>query len=158
MPLHAKPQRKSEIFFIIRGLFGEAFHAGIDPKDKPDIIEAFIAGNIPIICATNAFGMGIDKENIRLVIHYNMPGSLENYIQEAGRAGRDLKPARCILLYDEEDAKLQFSMGSLSEVRRKEIARTLRALRRKKRNKAGEIVVTTDELIRDEDWADMKER
>jgi ATP-dependent DNA helicase RecQ len=101
--------------------------------------------------------MGIDKENIRLVIHYNMPGSLENYIQEAGRAGRDLKPARCILLYDEEDAKLQFSMGSLSEVRRKEIARTLRALRRKKRNKAGEIVVTTDELIRDEDWADMKE-
>ena len=101
--------------------------------------------------------MGIDKENIRLVIHYNMPGSLENYIQEAGRAGRDLKPARCILLYDEEDAKLQFSMGSLSEVRRKEIARTLRALRRKKRNKAGEIVVTTNELIRDEDWADMKD-
>ena len=144
-------------FLFHQGLVAEAFHAGIGPTDKRDIIEAFIAGDLPVICATNAFGMGIDKENIRLVIHYNMPGSLENYIQEAGRAGRDLKPARCVLLYDEQDAKLQFSMKSLSEVRRKEIARTLRALRRKKRNKDGEIVVTTDELIRDEDWADMKD-
>ena len=143
-------------FLHHQGRIAEAFHAGIDAKDKREIIEAFIAGHIPIICATNAFGMGIDKENIRLVLHFNMPGSLENYIQEAGRAGRDLKPARCILLYDEEDAKLQFSMGSLSEVRRKEISRTLRALRRKKRNEYGEIVVTTDELLRDEDWADMK--
>ncbi len=143
-------------FLHHQGMIAEAFHAGIDAKDKREIIEAFIAGHIPIICATNAFGMGIDKENIRLVLHFNMPGSLENYIQEAGRAGRDLKPARCILLYDEEDAKLQFSMGSLSEVRRKEISRTLRALRRKKRNEYGEIVVTTDELLRDEDWADMK--
>ena len=137
-------------------MIAEAFHARINPKDKREIIDAFVAGSIPIICATNAFGMGIDKENIRLVLHFNMPGSLENYIQEAGRAGRDLKPARCILLYDEEDAKLQFRMGSMSEVRRKEIARTLRALRRKKRNKYGEIVVTSDELIRDEDWPEMK--
>ena len=144
-------------FLVHQGLIAEAFHAGIDPTDKRDIIEAFVAGHLTVICATNAFGMGIDKENIRLVIHYNMPGSLENYIQEAGRAGRDLKPARCILLYDEQDAKLQFGMRSLSEVQRKEIARILRALRRKKRNKKGEIVVTTDELIRDEDWADMKD-
>jgi len=143
-------------FLFHQGTIAEAFHARINPKDKREIIDAFIAGSIPVICATNAFGMGIDKENIRLVIHYNMPGSLENYIQEAGRAGRDLKPARCILLYDEEDAKLQFQMGSLSEVRRKEIARTLRALRRKKKNKYGEIVVTTDELIRAEDWSEMK--
>ena len=144
-------------FLHHQGVVGEAFHAGIDPKDKREIIEAFVAGHIPVICATNAFGMGIDKENIRLVLHFNMPGSLENYIQEAGRAGRDLKPARCILLYDQEDAKLQFQMGSMSEVRRKEISRTLRALRRKKKDKKGEIVVTTDELIRDEDWADMKD-
>ncbi|MCF8070331.1 MAG: RecQ family ATP-dependent DNA helicase [Desulfobacterales bacterium] len=144
-------------FLFHQGMVAEAFHAGIDAKDKREIIVAFVAGSIPIICATNAFGMGIDKENIRLVLHYNMPGSLENYIQEAGRAGRDLKPARCVLLYDEEDAKLQFQMGALSEIRRKEITRTLRALRRKKRNKYGEIIVTSDELIRDEDWADMKE-
>lgn len=144
-------------FLSHRGMVAEAFHAGIEAKDKREIMEAFVVGSIPVICATNAFGMGIDKENIRLVLHYNIPGSLENYIQEAGRAGRDLKPARCVLLYDEEDAKLQFQMGALSEVRRKEIARTLRALKRKKKNKYGEIVVTSDELIRDEDWADMKE-
>ncbi|EFK10020.1 ATP-dependent DNA helicase, RecQ family [delta proteobacterium NaphS2] len=144
-------------FLLHQGVVAEAFHAGIDPKDKREIIEAFVEGLIPVICATNAFGMGIDKENIRLVLHFNMPGSLENYIQEAGRAGRDLKPSRCILLYDPEDATLQFQMGSMSEVRRKEISRTLRALRRKKKDKKGEIVVTTDELIRDEDWADMKD-
>ncbi len=143
-------------FLYHQGMVAEAFHSKIDARDKREIIEAFVAGHVPIICATNAFGMGIDKENIRLVLHYNMPGSLENYIQESGRAGRDLKPARCILLYDEEDAKLQFQMSSFSEVRRKEISRTLRALRRKKRNKYGEIVVTSDELLRDEDWADMK--
>ena len=143
-------------FLHHQGMMAEAFHAGINPKEKREIMDAFVAGSIPIICATNAFGMGIDKENIRLVLHFNMPGSLENYIQEAGRAGRDLKPARCILLYDEEDARLQFQMGSMSEIRRKEIARTLRALRRKKRNENGEIVVTGDELIRDEDWPEMK--
>ena len=80
-----------------------------------------------MICATNAFGMGIDKENIRLVLHYDIPGSLENYIQEAGRAGRDLKPARCILLYDPQDVSRQFQMGAMSEVRQQEIARILRA-------------------------------
>ncbi|MGD9135902.1 MAG: RecQ family ATP-dependent DNA helicase [Desulfobacterales bacterium] len=143
-------------FLHHQGMIVEAFHARIDAKDKREIIEAFVAGSISIICATNAFGMGIDKENIRLVVHYNMPGSLENYIQEAGRAGRDLKPAHCILLYDEEDATLQFRMGSLSEVRRNEIARTLRALRRKKKNECGEIVITGDELIRDEDWPELK--
>ncbi len=143
-------------FLHHQGMIVEAFHARIDAKDKREIIEDFVAGSISIICATNAFGMGIDKENIRLVLHYNMPGSLENYIQEAGRAGRDLKPAHCILLYDEEDAKLQFRMGSLSEVRRKDIARTLRALRRKKKNNYGEIVITSDELIRDEDWPELK--
>jgi ATP-dependent DNA helicase RecQ len=143
-------------FLHHQGIIAEAFHSKVDAKEKRDIIEAFIAGRISVICATNAFGMGIDKENIRLVLHYEMPGSLENYIQEAGRAGRDMKPARCVLLYDPQDASKQFSMGALSEVRQKEIARILRALRRKKRNRYGDIVVTSDELLRDEDLADMK--
>jgi ATP-dependent DNA helicase RecQ len=142
-------------FLHHQGLVAEAFHAGLDAKVKREIIEAFVDGEIPVICATNAFGMGIDKENIRLVLHYEMPGSLENYIQEAGRAGRDSKPARCILLYDPQDANKQFGMGALSEVKREEIARILRALRRKKRNQNGEIVVTSDELLRDDDLADM---
>ena len=142
-------------FLHHQGLLAEAFHAGVDAKAKREIIETFVDGHIPVICATNAFGMGIDKEDIRLVLHYDIPGSLENYIQEAGRAGRDLKPARCILLYDPQDVKKQFAMGALSEVNRKEIARILRALRRKKQNRNGEIVITIDELVRDDELADL---
>ena len=143
-------------FLQHQGLPAEVFHGRLEPGVKREIIDRFVAGDIPVICATNAFGMGIDKENIRLVVHYNMPGSLENYIQEAGRAGRDLKPARCVLLYDPQDANLQFTMGALSELKRKEIARILRALRRKRKNERGEIVVTSDELLRDEDWAEIQ--
>ncbi len=142
-------------FLNHQGAIAEAFHAGVNAKEKREIIEAFITGEVPVICATNAFGMGIDKENIRLVLHYQMPGSLENYIQEAGRAGRDLKPARCILLYDPQDGNRQFGMQTFSEVKRKEISRILRALRRKKRNQFGEIVVTSDELLRDDALAGM---
>ena len=143
-------------FLSHQGLNAEIFHGGLTAMEKREIIEAFVEGQIPVICATNAFGMGIDKENIRLVLHYSIPGSLENYIQEAGRAGRDQKPARCILLYDPQDIALQFTMGAGSEVKQKEISRILRALRRKKKNPHGEIVVTSDELLRDEDWAEMQ--
>ncbi|MFH2064535.1 MAG: RecQ family ATP-dependent DNA helicase [Pseudomonadota bacterium] len=143
-------------FLLHQGFVAEAFHGRLDSGVKREVMDAFVTGKIPIICATNAFGMGIDKENIRLVIHHQMPGSLENYIQEAGRAGRDLKPARCILLYSPRDADQQFGLGALSELKQTEIARILRALRRKKRNANGEIVVTSDELLRDEDLTDMK--
>jgi ATP-dependent DNA helicase RecQ len=143
-------------FLQHQGILAEAFHAGLEAGRKREIIADFVSGQIPVICATNAFGMGIDKENIRLVLHFEMPGSLENYIQEAGRAGRDLKPARCVLLYDPKDAGRQFHMGALSEVKRQEIAQLLRALRRKKPNQQGEIVVTSDELLRDEDMADLR--
>jgi ATP-dependent DNA helicase RecQ len=142
-------------FFHHQGVIAEAFHAGLSPKVKREIIDAFVAGEIRVIFATNAFGMGIDKENIRLVLHYQIPGSLENYIQEAGRAGRDLKPARCILLYDPQDVNRQFRMGAYSDLKRNDIARILRALRRKKPNQYGDIVVTSEELLRDEDLADM---
>ncbi len=142
-------------FLHHQGLLAEAFHGKLNAGVKTEIIDAFVTGQIPVICATNAFGMGIDKENIRLVLHYEMPGSLENYIQEAGRAGRDLKPARCILLYDSQDVNRQFGLGALSEIKQDEIARILRALRRKKQNQNGEIVVTSDELLRDEDLTDM---
>jgi len=142
-------------FLHHQGMLAEVFHAGLDVSEKREIIENFVAGDIPVICATNAFGMGIDKENIRLVLHYEMPGSLENYIQEAGRAGRDFKPARCILLYDRQDADKQFKLSAFSEVTQKEIASILRALRRKKRNRQGDIVITSDELARDEAVTDI---
>ena len=142
-------------FLRNQGMDAEAFHGALNAKEKRDIIDSFVGGRTPIICATSAFGMGIDKANVRLVLHFEMPGSLENYIQEAGRAGRDGELARCVLLYDPDDANLQFRKGAMSEVKQREIERILRALRRIKRNKFGAIVVTSDELLRDEDLADL---
>jgi ATP-dependent DNA helicase RecQ len=138
-------------YLIKKGWSAEAFHAGLIAPKKRSIQEDFIAGNIQVICATNAFGMGIDKEDIRLVLHADMPGSLENYLQEAGRAGRDLKDAECVLLYNESDVEKQFKLGALSKLSRRDIAQILRGLRKWSRNPSDEIVITTGELLRDED-------
>ncbi len=141
-----------------KGVMAEAFHGGLESNEKRRIIEAFVNGETPVICATNAFGMGIDKENIRLVLHYDIPGSLENYLQEAGRAGRDLQPAHCILLYDPEDAETQFKLGAGSEIGQDEIQRILKCLKNAKRNRNNEIVITSQELIRDETLAALFEK
>ena len=133
------------------GLSAEAFHAGLDAPEKRRIQEEFIAGTIQHICATNAFGMGIDKENVRLVIHADIPGSLENYLQEAGRAGRDRKRARCVLLYDEQDVETQFSLSAFSRLTRHDIAQILRGLRRAKRDDKNAVVITAGEILRDEE-------
>ncbi|MGD8931585.1 MAG: RecQ family ATP-dependent DNA helicase, partial [Chromatiales bacterium] len=127
-----------------------AFHAGLEAPMKRHIQENFIQGETRVICATNAFGMGIDKEDVRLVVHADIPGSLENYLQEAGRAGRDRKDADCILLYDEDDVESQFKLGSLSELTRRDIAQILRGLRAEKHNPQGEVVLTSGELLRSE--------
>ncbi len=132
------------------GLSAEAFHAGLEAPEKRRIQEEFIAGNIQHICATNAFGMGIDKDNVRLVIHADIPGSLENYLQEAGRAGRDRNLARCVLLYDEQDVETQFSMSAFSRLTRYDIAQILRGLRRAKRDDKNAVVITAGEILRDE--------
>lgn len=89
-----------------RGIAVTAYHAGMDNGVRKKNQEDFIYDRRPVIVATNAFGMGIDKSNVRFVIHYNMPQSMENYYQEAGRAGRDGENARCILLFAAQDVMI----------------------------------------------------
>jgi ATP-dependent DNA helicase RecQ len=128
------------------------FHAGLDAGLKRDVQQGFIEGQLKVMVATNAFGMGVDKPDVRMVIHAEIPGSLENYLQEAGRAGRDHKSSRCILLYDEEDVEAQFSISARSRLSRRDIAGILKMLRRYSgRTKSTEIVVTPGEILADED-------
>ena len=128
------------------------FHAGLQPDEKKDVQQNFINGDLRVIVATNAFGMGVDKPDVRAVIHAEIPGSLENYLQEAGRAGRDRNESRCILLYDEDDAEVQFGLAARSRLSRKDIGEILRSLR-KRSNKAKDntIVITAGEILADED-------
>ncbi|MFN5103893.1 MAG: RecQ family ATP-dependent DNA helicase [Planctomycetota bacterium] len=84
-----------------------AYHAGLVPEQRKLIQDKFMAGELKAIVATNAFGMGIDKSDLRYVIHYNMPGTLEAYYQEAGRAGRDGLLSQCMLLFSPQDRYIQ---------------------------------------------------
>ena len=88
------------------GLNVQHYHAGLDSDLRSQIQDSFLAGDLPLIVATNAFGMGIDRPDVRFVLHYSMPGTLEAYYQEAGRAGRDGLPARAVLLYSPKDTAL----------------------------------------------------
>jgi ATP-dependent DNA helicase RecQ len=85
------------------GVRAAGYHAGASADDRHRLQDAFMSGDIPVIVATNAFGMGIDKPDVRLVVHHAMPATLESYYQEAGRGGRDGGPADCVLLYAHED-------------------------------------------------------
>ena len=143
-------------FLQAKGLEADHFHAGLPPETKKNVQQSFISGKLRVIVATNAFGMGIDKPDVRLVVHADIPGSLENYLQEAGRAGRDQQMARCVLLYTMDDVERQFGMSARSRLTRREIHGVLRALRNLDRKKRlhGEVVATSGEILtEDEDRA-----
>ncbi len=139
-------------FIKQQGLSAEHFHAGLPPDEMRSIQERFRVGELRIIAATNAFGMGIDKPDIRLVVHGDVHGSLETYLQEAGRAGRDREHADCVLLYAPEDVRRQFSLSARSRLARHEIGAILKALRRvdERSRKTGTVVATSGEIVQAE--------
>ncbi len=147
----ATRRRSEEVaeFLQRKDVAADYFHAGLPPETRKDVQRRFINGELRAIAATNAFGMGIDKPDVRLVIHADIPGSLENYLQEAGRAGRDRAAARCVLLYAADDVERQFGMSARSRLTRAEIHGILRALRNLDRKKRmdGEVVATTGEIL-----------
>lgn len=101
-----KKAEEAAEYHILNRVNCSYYHAGLPAEVRRKIQDDFINDKTPVIAATNAFGMGIDKKNIRLIIHFNMPGTIENYYQEIGRAGRDGKESAAFLLYDDSDINI----------------------------------------------------
>ena len=106
-----------------KGFRAAGYHAGLSHNDRQQIMHGWMTDKLRVVVATNAFGMGVDKSDVRLVIHLELPPSLEEYYQEAGRAGRDSKKAYCLLLYNQADTlqmstKLKLAFPPLDEIKR----------------------------------------
>ncbi|MEU3461947.1 RecQ family ATP-dependent DNA helicase [Streptomyces sp. NPDC006733] len=113
------------------GLDAAAYHAGLRAAERTDVHHRFLEGELDVVVATSAFGMGIDKPNVRFVLHASVPGSLDAYYQEIGRAGRDGKPARAILAYRAQDLGMQrfFAAGRPDPDTVAQVAQQLKAHR-----------------------------
>lgn len=112
------------------GMEAKPYHGKMDKQEKSENQDAFIRGQVAVIVATSAFGMGVDKKDVGLVVHYELPDSLENYVQEAGRAGRDEKiTAECYAFFNEEDLNKHFILLNQTKLNIKEIQQIWKAIK-----------------------------
>ncbi len=127
------------------GISAAAYHAGLDDENRHEVQEAFMTERVRVIVATNAFGMGIDKANVRAVVHHSMPGTLEAYYQEAGRAGRDGLPSEAILLHAFQDRFTHeyFIKGSYPE---RDLVTRVYATLQKRADRSATVAESPEEL------------
>lgn len=132
------------------GMEAEAFYGDLNREDKQHVQNVFMSEEAEVIVATNAFGMGIDKSNVGMVIHYELPNSLENYTQEAGRAGRDQNiQADCFILFDEKDVARQLRLSRWTKLTHKDVTQIWRVI---KSSKQPAMTRTIREFAKDAGW------
>ncbi len=129
-----------------KGIEAGIYHGGLGDAERADVQNAWMAGQVAVLVATNAFGMGVDKSDVRAVAHYNVPGSVEAYYQEAGRAGRDGEPAHCLLLFNYGDKGIHEFFLENSYPLRTEVLRVWQYLSQLGR---GTHLVDADRISRD---------
>lgn len=136
------------------GYQARAYHGKMDKKEKSENQDAFIRGEVDIMVATSAFGMGVDKKNVGMVIHYDISDSLENYVQEAGRAGRDQSiEAECFVLFNEEDLNKHFLLLNQTKISMPEIQQIWRAIKDATRRRS-RMTSSALEIAREAGWDD----